>query len=56
MSDYLPYDLFAELEARQDELIVQLDHLNDKIEAALLEYAPASRTESDEDISFRKAS
>ena len=57
MSDYLPFDLFAELEARQEALIMQLDHLNDRIEAALQEFALPEQLEASEDLSpLRKAS
>lgn len=56
MPEYLPFDLFADLEARQEELIKQLDHLNDQIEAVLSEYVSAPRIELDETLPNRKAS
>lgn len=40
MASLKPWELITDLEARQDELIQQLDCLNDRIEAALAELAP----------------
>lgn len=51
MPDLSSFDLIADLESRQDELIRQLDHLNDRIEAALSEHTPSSATESADRVS-----
>ncbi len=46
MANENPTDVIAELEARQVELIQRIDHLNERIEAALLEFAPPKRDEA----------
>ena len=49
MSELTPFELLTDLETRQDEIIQQLDHLNDRIEAALKDYAPSPPSESPDD-------
>jgi hypothetical protein len=45
MPQLAPRSLLDEIEARQDEVLRQLDELNGRIERLLAEYAPATGVE-----------
>lgn len=45
-------EVLQDLDARQDDVLAQLDDLNDRVEAALLEYGAGKSTETDDSTSL----
>ncbi len=45
-------EVLQDLDARQDDVLTQLDELNDRVESALLEYGAGKSTETDDSTSL----